>query len=898
MGLSASAIDAWLRDGGLLVTASDRAARAIAATFHRARRAEGLTAWPAPHIQDWNTFVRTAWEERSRALEDPRLLLNPTQERAIWVEIAGAGQHMAATLEGPRHRLADLTIEAHQLLAAYAPRLLSGTARTAWQQDAAAFSAWLVRFDQACATGRLLSPARLPLELISLLESESGPRPPLLLAGFDRILPIQKAVFDAWGTWREADSAEPATSVSFYEAPNAQSELAACALWCARQLAVNPQARLLVVTQDLSQRRGEIERAFLNLVPGSSRSSPFEFSLGVPLSQIALARAANLLLRWLTLPIAEHELDWLFSSGYAATAAESSALQSAMRQIRRRNRQQPQWSLKAFTAAVQRIASQEEEGSPATSWLSRISEVQAELSDRARRIQSPFDWAELVPRLLESLQFAAANTLQSAEHQVFRRWQLAVESAGSLGFDGRRIAWADFLSILARTLDETLFAPESRDAPIQIAGPAESAGLSADAVWFLGADEDSWPAGGTTHPLLPVEIQLDAGMPHATPQLDWELARSITNRLLESAREVHFSFAKQNEAAEARPSRLIVQIAGEAKELAPDLIAPACENPLTVTFQDFSRISFPPGKVAGGAAVLTAQTQCSFKAFATARLAAQRWQPAEAGLTASQRGLLLHSVLHAVWAGPPDGIRSHAELLSLADRHAFVADHVQRALARELRPHQRELMPRRYLELEELRLTALVTEWLNFEATRVEFQIAEIEVKRTVHIEGLTLDLRLDRIDGLSDGTELVVDYKTGNVAPSSWDLPRPDDVQLPLYAGFALDHERELLGGLVFAKVRAGDISFAGRVGNAAATLLTGLKSLNSLVKNPLTAEQVLAWRDCIEQLARDFVAGHAEVDPREYPKTCERCGLQTLCRIQEHRAQLEAEDEEAIDE
>ena len=127
MGLSASAIDAWLRDGGLLVTASDRAARAIAATFHRARRAEGLTAWPAPHIQDWNTFVRTAWEERSRALEDPRLLLNPTQERAIWVEIAGAGQHMAATLEGPRHRLADLTIEAHQLLAAYAPPLLSGT---------------------------------------------------------------------------------------------------------------------------------------------------------------------------------------------------------------------------------------------------------------------------------------------------------------------------------------------------------------------------------------------------------------------------------------------------------------------------------------------------------------------------------------------------------------------------------------------------------------------------------------------------------------------------------------------------------------------------------------------------------------------------------------------------
>jgi probable DNA repair protein len=382
-------------------------------------------------------------------------------------------------------------------------------------------------------------------------------------------------------------------------------------------------------------------------------------------------------------------------------------------------------------------------------------------------------------------------------------------------------------------------------------------------------------------------------MPHATPLLDWELARSVTNRLLGSAREIHFSYAKQNENAEARPSRLIIQIAGGAKELTPDLAVPTCEGPLTVEYEDFSRIPFPPGRVAGGAAVLTAQSQCPFKAFATTRLAAQRWEPAEAGLTASQRGLLLHAVLHSIWAGPPGGIRSHAELVSLSDRKAFVARHVQRALARDIRPHQRELMPRRYLELEELRLTGLVIEWLNFEASRVEFQVAETEVKRTVHIEELTLDLRLDRIDHLNDGSELVVDYKSGNVSPSCWDLPRPDDVQLPLYAGFALDRGRDRLGGMVFAKVRAGDPAFAGRVRSAAATLLPGQKSVSSLVKNPLTDEQLSDWRDCIEQLARDFVAGRAEVDPREYPETCERCGLHTLCRVQEHRAQLEAEDD-----
>ena len=42
-------------------------------------------------------------------------------------------------------------------------------------------------------------------------------------------------------------------------------------------------------------------------------------------------------------------------------------------------------------------------------------------------------------------------------------------------------------------MDETLFAPESRDAPIQIIGPAESAGLTADGVWFLGANDLQTP---------------------------------------------------------------------------------------------------------------------------------------------------------------------------------------------------------------------------------------------------------------------------------------------------------------------------------------------------------------------------------------------------------------------
>ena len=889
----------WLRNGGLVVAASERAARALTARFHRARRAEGLAAWPAPAILDWNSFLRDTWQSSANSgVGDDRLLLDPLQEQSIWAEIAGSDQHMATLLEGPLNRMAALAMEAHKLLCSYAPQFLRPAARAGWQQDAGNFSAWLTAFDQTCRTANVLSPARLPLELIHSLQNASptaAQRPRLLLAGFDRILPIQRRFFDAWGAWQETSVPNPASDLHFYKAADTQSELAACALWCKRQLAADTQSNLLIITQNISQRRGEIERAFLNHARSDANASPplFEFSLGIPLSQVALARGAHLLLRWLSNALAEHELDWLLSSAQlAADAQESVAVQAYMRALRVRGLERPQWTLNAFL-------SQPANTSLPPTWVARIKETQRHFAEHSRLDRSPLDWAELVPQVLQSSGWPGARPLSSAEFQTLRRWQQCVESCASLGFDGRRISWSKFLSVLARALDETLFSLESRDAPIQIAGPAESAGLTADAIWFMGATEDAWPSSGVTHPLLPPEIQRAFAMPHATSQLDWELGQSITTRLLSSAPEICFSYARQNEDAESRPSRLIERFTSAPQPLPPELSAPDAQVPLTVFFEDIVPPPFPPGPVEGGSRVLTFQSQCPFKAFAKARLAAEGWQPAEAGLTAAQRGQLLHAVLYAVWSGPPLGIRTLADLRALADRSGFLAGHVSRAMQQVLRAAVRERMPRRYLELEELRLVRLVSEWLDYEATRLNFEVLETEARRTIHVAGLTFDLRLDRIDRLSDGTLLVIDYKTGQVSTKSWESPRPDDVQLPLYAGFALAPDEEL-GGLAFAKVRRGDQNFAGHVLDARATLFPMLNGTSGLVKNILTVEQLIDWKLQIEALANDFLASRSIVDPREYPKTCEHCGLESLCRIQETRALLDTdeEDEEGDDE
>ena len=119
--LAAVEIDAWLREGGQVVTASDRAARALAAGFHRARRPRGWPPGPRPTSSIGRALSATAWEQRA---PDARLLLNPAQEEALWVEIAGQDRSLATLLEGPRHRLAALAMEAHELLCSYAPRFL------------------------------------------------------------------------------------------------------------------------------------------------------------------------------------------------------------------------------------------------------------------------------------------------------------------------------------------------------------------------------------------------------------------------------------------------------------------------------------------------------------------------------------------------------------------------------------------------------------------------------------------------------------------------------------------------------------------------------------------------------------------------------------------------------
>jgi ATP-dependent helicase/nuclease subunit B len=898
-------VKAWLAAGGIVLAATERARRSLAAAYTAEQREHGLLAWQTPSIFSWELWVREQWLARNR---DGLMLLNTVQEQALWaraIRNSGAGAGLPQL-----DRLASTAMQAHRLLADHAPNSLRTSARSGWSDEAAIFSGWLTEFEAACQRDGLISACRVALNLSAVLLREDDAknadesRPKLLLVGFDRLAETQKKLLNAWGEWsqddleqdgpeqdapelngRELQGPRPGTQSTgnFWAARDEAAELSACVQWLRNRRQADPKAQLLVVTTGLQRRRGELERALLR--SSTTNRLDFEFSLGVPLAGIGIVRAALLLMRWLAQPLAESELDWLLTSGYAAAdSAEELALAETMLAVRRSGAERPEWSLETFLGSLRK----------AETWSTRMTAVREQLRLAPLR-QSPLEWATLTGQLLTEAAWPGFRPLGSVAFQAQKSFSKVIEACGSLGFDGSVMDWAAFVNALESAAATAIFAAESTDAAVLITEPLLSAGLLADGIWFLGADEQSWPGRGQPHPFLPAGLQRDSAMPHSSNQADWQLSRQATQRLLASADEVVFSFASHAVEAEARPSRLVVQSMGTPRGLPPmsaRQVDSDTAQPATEWFEDASRPRFQNDSMAGGAGTLSRQSNCPFQAFATARLNTQDWNAAEAGLSARQRGQLLHGVLVRIWGGnalgdgpAPGAIWTHAELTAIPDLASFVRGFVDHTMHESCLPKTRNGLPDRFpprlLALEADRLTRLVTEWLAYEQQRLPFSVDGAEVARAVTVAGLTVSLRLDRIDSVATGDKLVIDYKTGGDGPRVWEDDRPENVQLPLYATHAVPERVE---GLVFARVKAGDVGFYGRVRNATSSLQPDLKGTAPLVKAPLTDTQLEDWRLKIEQLGEDFVAGHAEVDPKDGLKTCEHCYLHAVCRVYEN--------------
>src|SRR6266480_4170045 len=837
-----------------VVTPNRRLAQALTAEFDAFQIGKGLSVWEAPDILPFGAFVERLWEDAlySELGDKLPLLLTPQQELLLWQEViatSGEGKDLLFTETAAAH-CRDAWGLLHQW------RI--GAARG--NEDHSAFSEWAKQYEKETLGD--VDAARLPDLVAGLLDKLKKPK--LLVAYAFDLVPPQTAEFLRHFEFVEVKPEVVQGSSSRTSFASAKEELECAAKW-ARARLEEGRARIGVVVPRLETRRKEVVRVFSRVLrpghhlPGAQKAPlPFNVSLGEPLSNYALVDAASTLLDFSFHPIDFARASGLIRSPFLA-GAESEMARRATLDVRLRRK------LEATVALPKLIAFAE----PCPLLRQALEKVFALAGDAGEK--SPSEWARRFSALLEAAGFPGERALDSEEFQARAKWHELLGEFARLDRISKNLSLRKALSILKQICFDTLFQPESADAPIQVLGVLESAGLRFDCLWVSGLTDEAWPLPARPNPFIPIALQKKAGIPQASAESSLAFGRRITQEWAGSAKEVVFSWPGKEEDRDLAPSPLILDFPQTSLSV-PDY--PRYRDLLFASkkLESLEDSKAPPvqvKQVRGGTRVLADQAACPFRAFARWRLAAEELEVPTPGLDARQRGALLHDLMKHLW-------------LSLRNSKALERD-LEPAIASAAAAAVKENgLEGRFAELERERLARLAREWLELEKTRAPFEVAALEERRTLNVAGLELSGRIDRMDRLEKGGHALIDYKTGQATRNAWLGERPDDPQLPLYAVSA----PERIDAVAFARLNPGEMAFRGFS-----------KEKNILPKVELYRD----WRGLLDQWRKEtrdlgaaFAAGDARVDPKYALKTCRLCDLQTLCRVYENLDSLkEANDE-----
>lgn len=869
---------ALLERGGTILTGNQRAARTLRLAFDRQARAGGRTSWQPPRIFAWDTWTAQLWQQALIAGTADKLLLNRSQELQLWRSIISADPQWASLQT--TDSLANMAAGAWQLLCAY--RGQSQLRSLGVSEDTRTFQRWAQAFIRRCKSDAYLSPSEIEHALAS---TKTQPSNELLLIGFDSKTPAQLALIESLQSAGVEVMDLPLYPTAEHRhiaiSKDLDAELTEAALWLRAALESNPEARIAVIHPDIAAERLEIDRVFrrilapeLQSITAGPADGPFEFSLGQPLSQSPMVAIARKLLRWVTNPIPIEEISHLLLSPYFTPASElQSRAQFDAFELRRSILLRPELSLSGMLAQIE---SRSTSKCPPNllSQLHSLNRTAAKLLPDSSKQKSHADWADTTRELLSASGWASTPREDTIEYQTRRKWESALDELTTLDFEGARITFPESLAHLESILQRTLFAPESREAPIQIMSPQEAAGSRFDALYFLRASDLNWPSTPGTNPMLGWRLQRELNMPGSDPTGDLAHPKAVTARLAASASTIVFSYARETADGHQRPSPLLADLALEpiSAPAPPKAMAPIALEEI----EDPGNIPLTDPKVRGGANVLKLQAACGFRAFAETRLNSRPLDTIEPGFDSLQRGNVVHDALDHLWRE----LRTHAALAALTSDQRSAQLH--RSIDYSLRKFQGiAAIPwdAAYLEVQHERLHRLLSSWLDLELDRAPFEVKLREQDyEDVAIGPLLLSLRVDRVDTPADATpdtptEIIIDYKTGVSHPSAWNSGRPDEPQLPLYAAL---REPNTVAAVAFAQLRPGV-----EMG------LKGFAASEEILPRPLKLQhesleaQIEEWHRILTSLAEDFFAGDARVRPKSYPITCSFCKQRLLCRL-----------------
>ncbi len=874
-----------LAAGAIVITPNRRLARRLIALHDQSERSAGRTVWPAARALPWDAWLPTLWQEAvaSGAAPDDQRLRSALQSAHAWRRIVAAHAAPLIDLDGA----AALANDAWATVHAWGE---GGESWRGWvggddvDDDCAAFAQWASRYARGLAADRAVDPAQLPDRLCACVAHVPALRNArIAFAGFAELTPQQErlcaALAAAGAEVARMDTLAVERGRMVRVIGNTQDdEIARALAWARAHAVADPTATIGIAVADLASRREEIRARADDLLcpmlqwPGNEAAPrPYNLSLGGALGGEPLVAVALELLAW---------SDGALPLGRAAAVLRSPHV-GAPDAWPPRARLEAEWlnqGRRTITIRAAHAGLRAVDRALAERWAGALER------NLPPGRGSPREHAQAWRTWLAALGWPGARALDSAEHQTQGAWDDALAEFATLGMVDAQMSRAEALAALRAQLAAHVFQPEAPAAPIQIVGLLEAAGQPFDALWVAGLAAERWPPPPQPHPLLPVPWQRLRGVPRASAARELAYATELTAQFARAAPEIVFSHPATIDDHACSPSPLVPDAApadDPPRDRGTALAQFARPAPREVVVDDFAPRLAPPVRTRGGARLVEAQSDCPFKAMATHRLATEPWPEPIDGLSAQERGTLVHAALAAFWGN----VSTQQTLAGMAPDALRIAVAAAAEEAKVALPaaRWRTLLPA-VAAGEAARIEAIVADWLEtHERARPPFAVIGIEKGLSLALHGLLVTLRLDRVDALDGGGVAIVDYKTGRAkGPGTWFEPRPQAPQLGLYAlaqRAATPGER--VRAVVYAQLKPGEIAARGLAADAGAW--PGLPLPQALKRAALAdwGAALSRWADAFDALGAEIVAGLATVTPRDPRSTCTHCGLQPLCRI-----------------
>jgi len=851
-------------NGEEIVTSGRRLARDLRVEFDRRQLAAGKFAWESPVILTFDDWL-SRLAQRLAAIVTIPAKLDHYSNFLLWDE--AFRRHAPEALPNPGGlsrqawkswlRACEWQVPADELR------------RAARNADEIVFvrtiSDYLGRLEAGDWTD---ASGLLRVVTNSVEEGVARRMPAVIFAGFDRVSPAMEALLAALGRQgcaaRLAPSGRFAPTIEIAEFEHSEQEWRTAGAWARARLDANPGFRLAIICPNLDTQAGRVAAAVREgMAPGwqyggARWKDSVNVSYGRRLIDYPAIHVALLVLRWAATGLGSRDLSVLLRSRCLGREAISGRYRLEL--VLRRFPDRP-WTATNFRQALEGIDRQ-----PDSSEFLRLAAAVAEFSEELDTPRSPAAQVDRIGGFLDSLEWPGVESLSSEEFQLINRWRELLNDIARTESVSRLVTLHQVIRNLATFAADVVWQAETDcDEAVQVIGVYEAAGMEFDGVWISGMDASQWPAPGRPSPFIARELQRRYQLPDASPEATLAFARTVLGRLTSAAGECILSWSRTEGDAELTASPLLDRVVastytgpGDPGRFLAGLTGALLDD---ATGSDGAPALLPGERVRGGAYTIQRQLDEPISAFVFGRLGYQPIEPVINGLAPGVRGSIVHEALRALLAGNPtqdDIIRWHSE-----DRDRYIGAAVDAALARV--HASADALLRALLSLERRRLRWLLHAFLEGETRRDKFAVAAVEKAVDYQACGVSLGLRIDRIDRLLDGRLAIIDYKSGAARGFLNRFREPADWQLVVYA----DALHEPVGALALLNIDSRAITYRGAGGE-----WTPVEDWEDTLNR---------WRRVVHKALEQFGRGDVRIDTRQSASAGRQLGL--LSRLEELR-------------